>query len=95
MRMVVDRRLNLQKDIRKIMIDEEPPSRFRESRDTPSFIGKAKREAIKLAKENKIKIKIYGNGFVKRQDRSWKNFIFRNLIFSRTRNPKWYKSDYT
>tara|TARA_B100002051_G_scaffold50549_1_gene45644 strand:- start:10167 stop:12056 length:1890 start_codon:yes stop_codon:yes gene_type:complete len=54
--------------IEKIMIDEEPPSKVSESRDTPSFIGKAKKEAIKLAKENKIKIKIYGNGFVKRQE---------------------------
>ena len=54
--------------IEKIMIDEETPTKISESRDTPSFIGKAKKEAIRLAKENKIKIKIYGNGFVKRQE---------------------------
>ena len=53
--------------IEKILIDEEKVRKFARVKDVPSFLGKAKRDAIKIAKEKNVKIKLIGNGFVKKQ----------------------------
>ena len=55
------------KTIEKILIDEEKVEKFVKAKDVPSFLGKAKREVIKIAKEKNLKVKIIGNGFVKKQ----------------------------
>lgn len=55
------------KTIEKILIDEEKINKVATTKSVPSFLGKAKREAIKIAKEKNIKVKIIGNGFVKKQ----------------------------
>ena len=54
--------------IEKILVDEDAFTKVSDNRKAPSFIGKGKKEALKIAKDNKIKIKIYGNGFVKKQE---------------------------
>ena len=53
--------------IEKIMIDENRINEVVSLRDVPSFIGKAKRDVIRIAEENNLKIKINGNGYVKEQ----------------------------
>jgi len=53
--------------IEKILLDEERISSVAKVKDVPSFLGKAKRDAIKIARDNNIKVKIIGNGFVKKQ----------------------------
>ena len=53
--------------IEKIMVDENNFTKISEKRKAPSFIGKGKREAMEIAKNKKIKIKMHGNGFVKKQ----------------------------
>mgnify|MGYP003965336549 FL=1 len=69
------------KTIEKILIDEEKIKKFARVKDVPSFIGKAKREAIKIAKEKNVKIRIVGNGFVKKQTPSPGNdYIFQEEI---------------
>ena len=55
------------KTIEKILIDEEKVEKFVKTKDVPSFLGKAKREVIKIAKDKNLKVKIIGNGFVKKQ----------------------------
>ena len=49
------------------MIDENRINEVVSLRDVPSFIGKAKRDVIRIAEENNLKIKINGNGYVKEQ----------------------------
>lgn len=69
------------KTIEKILIDEEKIKKFARVKDVPSFIGKAKREAIQMAKEKNVKIRIVGNGFVKKQTPSPGNdYIFQEEI---------------
>ena len=53
--------------IEKILLDEQRISTVAKAKDVPSFLGKAKRDAIKIARDNNIKVKIIGNGFVKKQ----------------------------
>ena len=55
------------KTIEKILIDEERIEKLVRTKDVPSFLGKAKREAIQIAKEKNVKVRIIGNGFVKKQ----------------------------
>ena len=55
------------KTIEKILIDEKKVNKFVKTRDVPSFLGKAKREAIQIAKEKNVRVRIIGNGFVRKQ----------------------------
>ena len=56
------------KTMETIWLDENNIKKVANSNNVPSFIGRAKREAIIIANINNIKIRIQGNGFVQRQN---------------------------
>ena len=51
-----------------IWLDENNIEKVTSSGDVPSFIGRARREALAIANINNMKIKIQGSGFVQRQN---------------------------
>ena len=51
----------------KILVDEDEFNEIASQKNVPSFLGKGKKEVINIAKKNKIKINLKGNGYVKRQ----------------------------
>jgi len=51
----------------KILVDEDEFNQIASQKNVPSFLGKGKKEVINIAKRNKIKINLSGNGYVKRQ----------------------------
>lgn len=51
----------------KILVDEDGFNEIASQKNVPSFLGKGKKEVVNIAKKNKIKINLKGNGYVKRQ----------------------------
>ncbi len=54
--------------IEKILTNVEGVEKLAMSNEVPSFIGRGKREAIMIANNKNVKIKIYGSGFVQKQN---------------------------